>query len=526
LTPTWARNTTPLVTTSGYTSGLQKFTNYNDATPAVTRAYDALGRVSTITQFHQSKIAYTYDPADLALGTETVSSDLDHNGTDEFTRTLDRSHDTLGRNTGYDLKNGAAVEFSAIATYHPLSGRPFTVANGTQSFTYGYQPSSHLITTVTGPVHVATSNWEANRDVLASKINALAIGGTVRSSIYYTVNSLGQRTDATRGGPAPGTTHWDYDGLGQVVLANDSNNAADRVFEYDTIGNRKKSAVGTILPGTDNYATNAVNQYTAIPSAPAAPLYDDDGNVTSYPLTPPGGSTQSASLVWDAENRLIATTPVGGSTTSYQYDALGRRIAKITAGTPTVFLYDGWNLIAEYTGASLTLRASFLWGTDLSGTAQGAGGVGGLLAAQLHTGPNMGVYYPTYDGNGNVSEYLNSTGGVAAHYEYGPFGEPLVSTGTVATQMPFRFSTKYQDAETRLLYYGYRYYDPITGRWPSRDPIGEDGGINLNVMALNDPVGSIDPLGQMGRSIIDIFTDFKYDDIGISILAYWLRRGR
>jgi hypothetical protein len=91
LTPTWARNTTPLVTTSGYTSGLQKFTNYSDNTPDVATAYDASGRVSTITQASQSKIAYAYDPAELALDTETVSSDLDHNGTDEFTRTLDRS---------------------------------------------------------------------------------------------------------------------------------------------------------------------------------------------------------------------------------------------------------------------------------------------------------------------------------------------------------------------------------------------------------------------------------------------------
>ena len=44
---------------------------------------------------------------------------------------------------------GAAVEFSALATYHPLSSRPFTVANGTQTFTYGYQTSSHLVVSVT-----------------------------------------------------------------------------------------------------------------------------------------------------------------------------------------------------------------------------------------------------------------------------------------------------------------------------------------------------------------------------------------
>ena len=56
----------------------------------------------------------------------------------------------------------------------------------------------------------------------------------------------------------------------------------------------------------------------------------------------------------------------------------------------------------------------------------------------------------------------------------GPFGEPLTTPAGVGLELPFRFSTKYQDAETGLLYYGYRYYDPITGRWLSRDPIGEE----------------------------------------------------
>jgi len=60
-----------------------------------------------------------------------------------------------------------------------------------------------------------------------------------------------------------------------------------------------------------------------------------------------------------------------------------------------------------------------------------------------------------------------------AEYEYGPFGEALRATGAMAQLNPFRFSTKYQDSETGLLYYGYRYYQPATGRWISRDPLGE-----------------------------------------------------
>ena len=63
--------------------------------------------------------------------------------------------------------------------------------------------------------------------------------------------------------------------------------------------------------------------------------------------------------------------------------------------------------------------------------------------------------------------------------------------------MPFRFSTKYQDAETGLLYYGYRFYDPITGRWLSRDPIEEEGGLNLYGFVRNDGVNFFDADGRI-----------------------------
>ena len=61
---------------------------------------------------------------------------------------------------------------------------------------------------------------------------------------------------------------------------------------------------------------------------------------------------------------------------------------------------------------------------------------------------------------------------------------------------PFRFSTKYLDSETGLYYYGYRYYDPVTGRWPSRDPIEEEGGVNLYGFLGNDGVNKVDFLGM------------------------------
>ena len=104
-----------------------------------------------------------------------------------------------------------------------------------------------------------------------------------------------------------------------------------------------------------------------------------------------------------------------------------------------------------------------------------------------------------YDGNGNVPASAKATDGtISALYEYGPFGELIRATGPMAKANPFRFSTKYQDDETDLLYYGYRYYNASTGRWLSRDPIAEQGGLNLYGFVCSNPLGYYDYLGRDG----------------------------
>ena len=65
----------------------------------------------------------------------------------------------------------------------------------------------------------------------------------------------------------------------------------------------------------------------------------------------------------------------------------------------------------------------------------------------------------------------------------------------MAKANPFRFSTKYQDDETDLLYYGYRYYNASAGRWISRDPQGEQGSASLYLFCGNDALGRVDRLG-------------------------------
>ncbi|CAA6677045.1 MULTISPECIES: RHS repeat-associated core domain-containing protein [unclassified Lentimonas] len=94
------------------------------------------------------------------------------------------------------------------------------------------------------------------------------------------------------------------------------------------------------------------------------------------------------------------------------------------------------------------------------------------------------------------SQHYDSNSKQSPAYVYGPFGELIRATDSKKDDFNFRFSTKYEDAETGLLYYGFRYYDPVTGRWPSRDPIQEFGGYNIYGMVGNNHLCHTDYLGQ------------------------------
>jgi RHS repeat-associated protein len=141
------------------------------------------------------------------------------------------------------------------------------------------------------------------------------------------------------------------------------------------------------------------------------------------------------------------------------------------------------------------------WGEDLSGSRQGAGGIGGLLrstvVAAVQDGKRNTEHEQTfsYDSNGNVILLTNAKAQETARYSYDAFGRTLTAIGPAAEQNRYQFSTKPVEEESRLVYYGYRWYDPITGRWPSRDPIGERGGVNLYSAIENAPLNSHDILG-------------------------------
>ncbi len=243
--------------------------------------------------------------------------------------------------------------------------------------------------------------------------------------------------------------------------------------------------------------------------------YDEDGN-----LKQDGRWTYT----WDAENRLIKMETIQAAIDAnvpyrrleFSYDANSRRIGKkvysTIGGNPiveTAYLYDGWNLVAELIhNPQSEIRNSYTWGLDLSGTLQGAGlpaiaqratagGVGGLLSCSSLQSPASSLLY-CYDGNGNVMALVNAADkSIVASYEYDPFGNTLRATGAKAAANPFRFSTKYIDDETGLVYYGFRYYSPYDGRFVGRDPLGEWVSLHVLAFVRNNPVDLVDMLGKM-----------------------------
>lgn len=122
----------------------------------------------------------------------------------------------------------------------------------------------------------------------------------------------------------------------------------------------------------------------------------------------------------------------------------------------------------------------------------GAGGVGGLLYLKR----NGTIYIPHCDAYGNVMRYTDTAGNIVAEYTYDAFGKTISQAGQMADIFRMRFSTKYYDSETDLYYYGYRFYSPSLMRWLNRDPIEEDGGLNLYGFCWNNPISRIDPNGK------------------------------
>jgi RHS repeat-associated protein len=161
------------------------------------------------------------------------------------------------------------------------------------------------------------------------------------------------------------------------------------------------------------------------------------------------------------------------------------------------FIYDG-NVVVEERNANNVPLVSYTRGPDLSGTLEGAGGIGGILARttygqELLGAPTTAFYH--VDGNGNVTALMYPNQQLAAKYLYDPFGNMLAMSGPLMNFNKYRFSSKEWNDNSGLYYYLYRFYNPSLQRWLNRDPSDEGSGLNLYQYVASDPLNAFDPSG-------------------------------
>lgn len=516
-----------------------------------TMAWSDIGRLQSVSSTRDTtstqNFAYTYTPNSRLVESLTAA------GTNySLTRTWDPVRNLL---TQIETKSGAN-SYARFAYTHTILGQRATANQTGQAFAtdagdpaetttaYNYNARGEVTSALAGVGDVSTApsalipgrKFAFAYDLAGNRVKSTHQGDLNGSAaVNYTVgkgNQLTQRDNpvVSVGGVIANTStvmavdqtpltaadrqgkHWQHDvtspETGTPVPVPDDAGTTPTPQEYPRTARTLVTLASIIGGGTGGADLTSFDRRMLTMSPRDEQLrYDRDGNLLR---------DGTWDYTWDAENHLVRMethywlSDQDRKKLEFTYDYQGRRVAKRVqlwpvgasgygAATETRFLYDGWNLISEFVWSASTstyaISKSYTWGLDLVGSLTASGGVGGLLQISDHTDNQR--YLPGYDGNGNVAVLVRASDGYrAAAYEYGPYGEVLRSEGTYAAKNTFRFSTKFTDTESGLVYYGMRYYDTRNGRFINRDPIEERGGLNLYSFCGNDSVNNYDYLGQ------------------------------
>ena len=424
-----------------------------------------------------------------ALACDPASETLSAGGK---THVVAETRDAFGRFVGYVYSKNGAAQQTVSASYEAATGRfagaGFLHGGAQKTFSYAYLAGTSLVQTLTCPNNMTeTRSYEAARNLLSGI--AYKRGTTLVSQRTYVRDALGR--PLTRSTARNGTTQNDAFGynarseLTSATLGND-----EYAYAFDNIGNRNTaSETGSALA----YSTNNLNQYASIGENEGnafVPGYDADGNATSIQT-----STGTWSVEYNGANRPVRFRNEESDTTiECGYDSQGRRcFKKVTvAGTVTLhhrYIYRGYLQIAcvDLTRSGHPALWFVLWDPSQETATR-------PLAIQKD-----GTWY-TYgcDITKNVCEVFGPAGYIRTSYSYAPFG--AVSASGNVTQ-PFQWSSEHYDSETALVYYNFRHYSPALGRWLSRDPIEEQGGLNLYAFVGNVPTSFVDNQGGFAVAI-------------------------
>jgi RHS repeat-associated protein len=304
-----------------------------------------------------------------------------------------------------------------------------------------------------------------------------------------------------------GDRYYRYDALGQVLAEDfgDLNLAQSAVagiphggmrWSYDPTGNIGSAQEMAVVPGAQRIVRtyDKGNRITASGEGADPILTDRAGRITRLR----GSDMPEFQMKWDAWGRLVEVKDYNNVVLgSYTYDGLHRRVKRAAAGvTWSVFYNDDWKPIEERRATHPTLAAiQYFWGArhrdDLirRDRAPSAGGAINEIRYVL-----MDYFSPL--------AITTNTATITERYAFGAFGRrsilnatgtAVIASSTVAWE--FGFHGQFRDSETGLYNYGYRYYVTTLGRFLSKDPIMEAGGLNLYRMAGNSAVNKVDLLG-------------------------------
>lgn len=399
--------------------------------------------------------------------------------------TISYTYDELGR-THTQSVNGV-IE---TVDYDPL-GRPTTTDNALGHFSRVYDGVTSRLQTLEYPTGTGQSaNYTYlgnNDDRRLQTLQNLASGSVNLSKFDYTYDDEGQITSWSSLLGAVTSGRWfEHDDARQLLSARNASNpgSATQVngYVYDDGGNR--TADSNFNPQTGNgtfhdYTLNNLNQIENVITTEGmlnweAPwLHDLAGNLTD--------DGAGRTFEWDAVNRLRAIND-GSARSEFTYDGLGRRVKIVEKAGSTVtstkqFVWAG-NTIAQERDANNVITRSYF----AEGEERGSPGARGTRQ-----------YYYSRDHLGSIREMTDSTGALQARYDYDPYGHRTKLSGSL--DVDFGYTGHYHHVPSGLNLTLYRAYNPAVGRWISRDPIAEEGGLNLYQYVFNNPTQWKDALG-------------------------------